>query len=99
MKLGGGIATITSVLALALTATPANAATVTVGSPLTGSFTLGAGTSAAPLTFANLSLPEPGSTASSPVNGNVVGWQIIGGPGTTGAAYKLRVLRPVGEGK
>ena len=99
MKLGGGIVTITSILAVALTATTATAAPVTVGSSLTGSFTLGAGTSAAPLTFANLSLPEPGSIATSPVNGNVIGWQIIGGPGTTGAAYKLRVLRPVGEGK
>jgi hypothetical protein len=76
--------------------TPAQAAPVTVGSPLTGSFNLvGIG---GPYTTANTALGEAGANATSPVDGVVIGWQIGGSPPyTEGTGFKLRVLEPAGE--
>jgi hypothetical protein len=76
--------------ALAALAGTAQASTVTVGSPLTATFNPGG--IIANGTFANLSLSEPGSNATSPVTGAVVRWSVLGAEGP----FVLRVLRPVG---
>jgi hypothetical protein len=71
----------------------ASAATVTVGSPLTATFStdfIGGGGAA---TIANPALTEPGAHATSPVNGTVVAWRITG---AVGGPFKLRVLHPSG---
>ncbi len=65
----------------------AQAATVTVGSPLTASFnSFFSGTT----TELNSALPEPGAKVTSPVNGTVVSWRVdvkaVGG-------FALRVIR------
>jgi hypothetical protein len=77
--------------------TPAQAAPVTVGSPLTASFNLtGVG---GPYTTANTALGEAGVNVTSPVDGVVVAWQIGGVPPyTEGTGFRLRVLEPAGKG-
>jgi hypothetical protein len=70
----------------------AQAASVTVGSPLTASFS--AGNCLQNCTFVNLSLPEPGAMVTSPVNGTIVRWRIIGGAPMPG--YAIRVVHPAG---
>jgi IPT/TIG domain/PASTA domain len=73
----------------------AQATMVTVGSPLTGTFTeTDCGSN--PCVFAQRSLPEAGATVSSPVNGAIVAWHII--DGTSSHQYKLRVLSSAGGG-
>jgi hypothetical protein len=67
----------------------AQAATVTVGSPLTAAF--GTGEYKSSLTMANLALPEPGAQVTSPVTGMVVRWRLKNSTGT----YSLRVLKHV----
>jgi len=74
----------------------AEAATVTVGSPLTVTFP-GTYTSLPSGTWVNSQLAEPGSSAASPVSGTVVRWRMIGNYG--GGPFTLRVLRPDGTGK
>jgi hypothetical protein len=72
-------------------ASAAQAANVTLGSPLTGAFT------AEPFgvtgTFFNSSLPEPGANATSPVNGAIVRWRVVG---ASAGPFRLRVLQPAG---
>jgi hypothetical protein len=68
----------------------AGAATVTVGSPLTATFTLGP--CSTPCTLANTALTEPGALAASPIDGVVIRWRMLGG--TSEKPYELRVLRP-----
>jgi hypothetical protein len=84
------------VAALFLSVSAAEAATVTVGSPLTaypnGGFV---GNNGSAVTVANLALPEPGANVSSPVAGTVVQWRVM--PAGTGQ-YAIRVLRPNGSG-
>jgi hypothetical protein len=78
----------------------AGAQTVTVGSPLVGSFSFGvnATTGTDPVTtVANVTLPEPGANVFSPITGTVVRWRLKGA-GFVGGPFKLRVLRPVGGG-
>jgi hypothetical protein len=73
----------------ALTSASAQAATYTVGSPLTVPFT--STNSASVATVINSSLAEPGAHVTSPVTGTIVRWRItqaVGGP------FKLRVLTP-----
>ncbi|MBS1889420.1 MAG: IPT/TIG domain-containing protein [Actinobacteria bacterium] len=88
------VATLVIVAAFAiplLVASAAGAAIVTVGSPLIGSFstsTIGTGN-----TLFNLR-GEPNPT--SPVDGAVVGWNIIG---ASGGPYFLRILAPTGLGQ
>jgi hypothetical protein len=88
-----GIAGAAVVIAAGTFATAgAQAATVTVGSPLTGSFT---DTYGGPVTDFNVALPEPGAKVTSPVNGTVVRWRaIVGHAGT----LALRDLKPVSGG-
>lgn len=97
MRFHGVAAAITSVLAATVAVTPAPAAVVTVGSPLSATFTLGS--VPGPYTSANTALGEAGSDVTSPVDGVVVGWQIAGGPPfTEGTGFELRVLRPAEGG-
>lgn len=72
----------------------AQAAPITVGNPLTQSsyFVAPFGGSS---TAANPSVPDPGASATSPVDGAVVSWHLLlasGGP------FELRVLRPAPGG-
>jgi hypothetical protein len=73
--------------------TSAPAAIVTVGSPLTASFE--PGTVGAPgIVGINSALGEPGAHATSPVDGAVIGWKVLG----EGGPFELRVLRPEAAG-
>jgi hypothetical protein len=74
---------------LALFASAAQAATVTIGSPLSGTFS--AGSSTMPATWTNTVL-RPGETLTSPSDGTIVRWRIVG---ATGGPFHLRVLTPV----
>ena len=82
-----------AIVALALLGFAANApaSTVTVGSPLTQSFTPtkinGVGT------VINTSFPEPGALVASPISGTIIRWRVSG---AEGGPFKLRVLRPAG---
>jgi IPT/TIG domain-containing protein/PASTA domain-containing protein len=73
-----------------LAAGSAQAASVTVGSPLTASFApAGIGQAA---TLLNSALPEPGAKLTSPIDGAIVRWRI---QGASGGPFRLRVLTPV----
>jgi hypothetical protein len=81
-------------LALAAPApTSSVAKPVIIGSPLEGDFhggkVRGAGT------YFNTSFAEPTATRSSPVDGAIIRFSILG---AGGGPYRLRVLRPVGGG-
>lgn len=79
---------------LALGAGGAQAAVVTVGSPMTQAFTSAAGDRDA--TVANFKLTEPGARLTSPITGTIIRWRIFG---ADGGPYRLRVLRPTGFGQ
>jgi hypothetical protein len=69
----------------------AQAATVTVGSPLVAVF--GGQFSSAPSgTWVNSALPESGASVASPVSGTIVRWRLAGNHND--GPFKLRVLRP-----
>lgn len=88
----GFIAVVASVGAL-LTATGAQASTITVGSVLPPGSTPTEFKSVE--TFFNTALPEKGANLTSPVSGAIVRWRMqdpAGGP------FYLRVLRPNGSG-
>lgn len=80
-----------AVTALLSGAAAAHAASVTVGSPLTGAFSQTTYNFVA--TVANTALPEPGAQTTSPITGTVLRWRVQG----TGT-FKLRVLHPNGGG-
>jgi hypothetical protein len=71
----------------------AQAAIVTVGSPLTANFLPGVAGEKGILGI-NPELGEPGTHVSSPVDGAVVGWKVLG----EGGPFELRVVRPEGAG-
>jgi hypothetical protein len=80
-------------------ASAAGAATVTVGSPLTGDFSAPTSNLACldtDCTIANTSLAESGARATSPQSGTVVQWRIIA---HDAGDFALRVLRPAGAGQ
>jgi hypothetical protein len=90
---------LTAAIATALMAAgTAQAATVTVGSPIAN---IGSGGVVAPNgsteTVANTALPEAGAHVTSPVNGAIVSWRLVSSS-TTGDSYSLRVLRPQSNG-
>jgi hypothetical protein len=88
----GFMAVVASVGAL-LTATGAQASTITVGSVLPpGSTPTEFG---AVETFFNTALPEKGANLTSPVSGAIVRWRM---QGAAGGPFYLRVLRPNGSG-
>ena len=74
-----------------LPATTAQAATVTVGSPLTTPFAASTGGGVG--TAANFVLPEAGANATSPITGTIVRWRVAG---FAGGPFRLRVLAPDG---
>ncbi|HEX4463808.1 MAG TPA: IPT/TIG domain-containing protein [Solirubrobacterales bacterium] len=90
MKKFAVLATILATLALGV----ANAnAVVTVGSPLTATFTSG-GFDDKPITLTNVVDTEPGARLTSPVTGKIIRWHVVmaeGGP------FYLRILRPSGS--
>jgi IPT/TIG domain/PASTA domain len=74
-------------------ASSAQASTVTIGSPLTASFTL-APFCGSPCTLGQVAIP--GAVTASPSDGTIVRWRVKSAPGPGG--FKLRVLRPEGFG-
>jgi hypothetical protein len=73
-------------------AASAQAAIVTVGSPLTGAFS-SVGFIGSDATLANFALPEPGANVTSPVTGTIIRWRITQ---ASGGPFRLRVLTPGG---
>jgi hypothetical protein len=91
----GVVALIATAVSILVAPVRAQAAPVTVGSPLTTTF--------APVemcspvcTAAPVSLPEAGAHASSPISGTVVRWHVLD---ASGGALRVRVLHPVGGEK
>jgi hypothetical protein len=82
---------LSSVAAFFSLASAAQAANITVGSPLTGAFT--AESIGVTGTLFNSSLAEPGANAASPVSGAIVRWRVVG---ASAGPFRLRVLRPAG---
>jgi hypothetical protein len=72
-------------------AASAQAAVVTVGSPLSAPFPFAGGFGM--VTVTNLVLPEPGANVTSPVSGTIVRWRLSG---ASGGPFRLRVLTPGG---
>jgi hypothetical protein len=91
MQLIRWTAAVATVLVLA-TATTAEAAPVTVGSPLIGEVEKGKAEPGAGGTFVNLAFGETGARPTSPVTGAVISWHVLNGTGP----FRLRVLRPAG---
>jgi hypothetical protein len=89
MKSRGILAATVATLAMIVPAT-AQAATVTVGSPLTGNYIATAMGANGDVTFAQTALP--GAVVASPTDGTIVSWRnrTLGGP------FRLVVVRPVG---
>jgi hypothetical protein len=88
-----------AVLALAvgaLAASGAQASTVTVGSPLIGSFTNTDSCAFPSCTWTSSQLAGAGANATSPVTGVIVRWRMTGS--YSGGPFKLRVLRPASGG-
>jgi len=78
---------------LALTATAAQATTITVGSVLPPGSTPTAFGQVQ--TFFNTALPEKGANLSSPATGAIIRWRV---QDVEGGPFYLRVLRPTGSG-
>ena len=90
-RLGSGCAAVIAAAGMFASA-GAQAATVTVGSPLTATFDDDYG---GPVTDVNVALPEAGAMVVSPVNGTIVSWRaIVGDPGGLG----IRVIEPAAGG-
>jgi hypothetical protein len=70
----------------------ADAAIVTVGPDLTGTYVSEPCSASCALT--NTALTQAGAQVLSPVNGTVVRWHVL--EGTTVGAYRLRVMNPLG---
>ena len=87
----GGLLLATAALVLGIAAS-AQAAVVTIGSPLNGSFPLSFNNSDT-RTLTNLVLGEPGANLTSPVSGTIIRWRITG---SSGGPFRLRVLTPGG---
>jgi IPT/TIG domain/PASTA domain len=79
-----------------LGASAAQAARIVVGSPLVGDFNKGV-IFKEQGTVANTALSDPTANVTSPVPGVVVRWRMTGFSFT--GPYKLRILRPLGDGK
>ncbi len=75
-----------------LLAASAQAATVTVGSSLTGSFTPSSA-EVTPYLGIDSALADPNAHVLSPVSGVIVRWHLID---AAGSDFKLRVMRPAG---
>jgi hypothetical protein len=96
MRFSRAITAVASLLvSAALAPPPAQAATVTVGSPLAKPMSASSMFGSA-ATVANLALEAPGAHATSPVNGVIVRWRLA--EQFEGGSFSLRVLRPTGKG-
>lgn len=82
-----------ALLTLGLVAPSAAAKPVLIGSPLEGDFRPGLIRAAG--TFSNTTFAEPRAIRSSPVDGAIIRFTVLG---VAGAHFRLRVLRPVGGG-
>jgi hypothetical protein len=71
------LATLAVALLVVSAASPAQAATITIGSPLTADFSMAVIGYPGPETVANIALPEPGALAMSPVEGTIVRWRVL----------------------
>ena len=90
-RLGSGCAAVIAAAGM-FASTGAQAATVTVGSPLSATFDDDFG---GPVTDVTVALPEAGAMVVSPVNGTIVSWRaIVGDPGGLG----IRVIEPAAGG-
>jgi hypothetical protein len=90
-----GITGLAAIIVAMVGAGSAQAAKVTVGSPLTGTFNSApAGIPASTL----VNTAVLGGSAASPSDGTVVSWQFTGG-GAGDGPYKLRIIRPTGGGQ
>src|SRR5437763_4234141 len=78
-----------------LAASSAQAATVTVGSPLAAPFT---GSFGGIATEINFTLGEPGSRATSPVNGTIVSYRVNVASSSTGR-FAIRAIRAASGGE
>jgi hypothetical protein len=74
--------------------TSASAAVITIGSPMTASFSAGACNTAGGCTLVNLGLIAPGPPLISPVSGEIVRWRVEGASALPG--YTIRVLGGAG---
>jgi hypothetical protein len=92
-RIGNALIALTAISA-PLGACSAQAATVTVGSPLTASFAF---SFTGPVTAANATLGEPAANVTSPVTGTIVHWRLVAD--SSGAPFALRVLRPAVGGE
>jgi hypothetical protein len=81
-------------LLLLLAPSAAQARTITVGSPLQGSFSVSLTFLAPSVTVSNTVLGDPTANVVSPVDGVVVRWRLV--PQAAADAYALRVLHPEG---
>lgn len=81
-------------VALLLSCAQATAAPITLGSPLTGTFTESSCGVACTIFNQSVSGSNP---VASPVNGAVVRWRVTGASAVPG--YQIRILRPVGSGE
>lgn len=77
-----------SSIVLIITASSAQAADVTVGPDLTGSYS--SASCGVACTLANASLTQLGAQLTSPVSGAVVRWHVLGG--NTAGTYRLRTM-------
>jgi hypothetical protein len=91
-------AALTAVLGLGLTAPSGAFASTLVGSPLTGDdFSMSSRSCSPACTDFNTVLPEPGANVTSPINGVIVRWRMMGNAG--GASFQLRVVHPASGGE
>lgn len=89
MKIFRWTAALAALLILGI-ATTAEAAPVTIGSPMSGKAEEGSASESG--TFINLAFGEPGARPTSPVTGAIISWQLLNGVGP----FRLRVLHPAG---
>lgn len=77
-----------------LAAGSAQAATVTVGTPLTGPFSPGMCSITGGCSSANTKLTAPSALITSPISGTIIKWRVAGASATPG--YAIRVFKPAG---
>lgn len=91
----GGAFSLAALIVVLLAPAAASARTITLGSDLTGEFTITT-TFSGPATVTGTSTADPESSFVSPVDGVVRRWRLI--RQNAAETYALRVLRPTGDG-
>jgi hypothetical protein len=90
------LAALLGVAGLGLLVAPAQASTL-VGSPLTGTIGSGSRDCTPACTDINTVLPDSGANLTSPFDGVIVRWRMIGNSGAT--SFRLRIVHPEGGGQ